>query len=208
MSDEPRDGTVEGADLGRNEGAGNEPEGSDPSRDPAHGPSSNADAGNDESAPWERPRRWNQDPLDATRVDDLLARLSPADAPPSEGRRRRRAADDAVPASELIAALSADAPTVTSKTKRPVGPPDGAPPAPPARPAATDAQVGSGGEAPEDATVFLGAGWAADEPATPAQDDRGVTAAQDDRTVLLPPRIGPGAVGSLGLVLSRQPRMG
>ena len=47
-------------------------------------------------------------------------------------------------------------------------------------------------ETPDDATVFLGAGWAADDPAAPAQDDRGATAAQDDRTVLLPPRIGPG----------------
>ena len=31
--------------------------------------------GSDGSAPWERPRRWSDRGLDATRVDDLLAKL-------------------------------------------------------------------------------------------------------------------------------------
>ncbi|WP_029137624.1 LCP family protein [Nakamurella lactea] len=40
------------------------------------------------SAPWERPRRWNQQRLNATRVDELLARLGNEEE--TGGRRRRR----------------------------------------------------------------------------------------------------------------------
>jgi len=61
------------------------------------------------SAPWERPRRWAHSREDATRVEDLLARLSGSGLP-AEPRRRRRDSedDDAVPAGDLIAALAAD----------------------------------------------------------------------------------------------------
>ncbi len=118
MSDEPRDGTADGADLGRD----------DPTRDPSTqsvadvDPSVAPDPVNDVSAPWERPRHWSQAPLDATRVDDLLARLGTPDDAPAEGRRRRRATDDAVPARELIASLAAnhDAPEARVVADQPV----------------------------------------------------------------------------------------
>lgn len=61
--------------------------------------------GPDGSAPWERPDRWNRRRLDATRVDELLARLSNDE---TGGRRRRRLASapvGAVAASDLIANL-------------------------------------------------------------------------------------------------------
>lgn len=45
------------------------------------------------SAPWERPRRWNQQRLDATRVDDLLARLGNDDEISGRRKRRREAAE-------------------------------------------------------------------------------------------------------------------
>ncbi len=67
------------------------------------------DGGRDEaSAPWERPGRWANQRMDATTVDDLLARLANTDAPGESRRQRRASADseDAVPAGELIAALS------------------------------------------------------------------------------------------------------
>ena len=55
-----------------------------------------------DSAPWERPRRWSQQSLESSKVDELLAKLG--DDPTS--RRQRRGSDgDQVPASELIAAL-------------------------------------------------------------------------------------------------------
>lgn len=62
------------------------------------------------SAPWERPRRWNQQRLDATRVDDLLARLGNEDDP--RGRRgRRRGAERAA-----RGAAAASFPTPTDAT--------------------------------------------------------------------------------------------
>lgn len=63
------------------------------------------------SAPWERPRRWNDPRLDATRVDDLLARLGNEDE--QGGRRHRRGSSSGankVAASDLIAALQASQP--------------------------------------------------------------------------------------------------
>ncbi|MDQ2847403.1 MAG: LCP family protein [Actinomycetota bacterium] len=59
------------------------------------------------SAPWERPRRWNDPRLDATRVDDLLARLGNEDE--QSGRRHRRGSNK-VAASDLIAALQGSQP--------------------------------------------------------------------------------------------------
>lgn len=108
MSDEPRDGAAGGGgpdspDLSRDR--------DDDGESIANGPGGPA-AGDTVSAPWERQRRWSQDPLDATRVDDLLARLGRPDEAPTEGRRRRRqSADGSVSASDLIAALSTDQPT-------------------------------------------------------------------------------------------------
>lgn len=45
--------------------------------------------GSDGSAPWERPRRWGDRGLDATRVDDLLAKLG-TNGDEVTGRRSRR----------------------------------------------------------------------------------------------------------------------
>ncbi len=178
MSDEPRDAAGNGEDQAVDQAAGS-------TRD---GVTSTESGG---SAPWERPRRWNQDPLDATRVDDLLARLGSTDDAPPEGRRRRRAADDAVPASELIAALSADAqhdtadlsmsgassadptpatsgPTETSPATDHVAthavvPAAPAVAAPVAQPLASAPDASAApAETQDDATVFLSPGWSAD----------------------------------------------
>lgn len=68
-------------------------------------PRDDASNGPEGSAPWERPDRWNRRRLDATRVDELLARLSNDE---TGGRRRRRLASapaGAVAASDLIANL-------------------------------------------------------------------------------------------------------
>ncbi|MDQ6658790.1 MAG: LCP family protein [Actinomycetota bacterium] len=63
------------------------------------------------SAPWERPRRWNDPRLDASRVDDLLATLGNEDE--QSGRRHRRGSNK-VPASDLIAAWLAGQPAQTA----------------------------------------------------------------------------------------------
>jgi LCP family protein required for cell wall assembly len=101
VSDEPRDATDTGAPAG-------EPDRIDR---PGSSVPAASDSSHVPSAPWERPRRWNPEALDATRVDDLLAKLGSGDDAPS-GRRRRRQADSpagtGLSASELIAALSAD----------------------------------------------------------------------------------------------------
>ena len=201
MSDEPRDGTADG------DGQTGEQTRDDVTSSESGG-----------SAPWERPRRWNQDPLDATRVDDLLARLGNAEDAPPEGRRRRRAADDAVPASELIAALSADPPRDPADTPAATditastGPsgsagtsaadmasipaPTAATTAPTVEPVPATASTDPT-ETSDDATVFLAPGWSADSPpaTTPSATTPPATTppatAQDDNTVLLPPRIGP-----------------
>ena len=81
-----------------------------------------------ETAPWERPRRWDSEALQPTKVDDLLARLGNPDSAP---RTRRRAADDrteAVSAADLIAALRADQPDQGSA--HPAGATDDAVPPP------------------------------------------------------------------------------
>ena len=86
--------------------------------------------GSDGSAPWERPRRWGDRGLDATRVDDLLAKLGTNSDEVTGRRSRRRQAqseqadaaqpdtstEDAGPiaASDLIAALGGPAPTEPS----------------------------------------------------------------------------------------------
>ena len=121
MSDEPRDVTETGGQPDEQGGA---------DRPGSAGPAA-ADSSHVPSAPWERPRRWNQDALDATRVDDLLARLGTGDDVPS-GRRRRRQADSpegsAVSASDLIAALSADEGQDTTGSPRLVRRTTGRPP--------------------------------------------------------------------------------
>ncbi len=94
MSDEPRAGDDTG-------------EGALPGRD-------------GETAPWERPRRWDSEPLEPTKVDDLLARLGNPDLP---SRSRRRAADDgaeSVPAADLIAALQTPGEGETADSSDPV----------------------------------------------------------------------------------------
>ncbi len=59
------------------------------------------------SAPWERPQRWNRQRMDASKVDQLLARLGNEDV--MSGRRGRRRAepgqDAQVSASHLIASI-------------------------------------------------------------------------------------------------------
>lgn len=59
------------------------------------------------SAPWERPRRWNQQRMDASKVDQLLARLGNEDV--MSGRRGRRRVEPGqgaqVSASHLIASI-------------------------------------------------------------------------------------------------------
>lgn len=99
------------------------------------------DDGRDEaSAPWERPGRWAHQRMDATTVDDLLARLDTGETT-GESRRHRRASadpDEAVPAGELIAALSATEPTDT--------------PGPEPSGAQSDAPVGGTAAAPEPET--------------------------------------------------------
>lgn len=82
---------------------------SDEPRDPADGVG--ADGVADVSAPWERPHRWKASSPESNRVEDLLTRIG-SDEPGQEGRGRRRKAESggpgAVPAGELIAALSRD----------------------------------------------------------------------------------------------------
>ncbi|AZI59038.1 hypothetical protein EH165_13695 [Nakamurella antarctica] len=68
----------------------------------------NVDAGDTAPPqPWDRPRRWNTERMDATRVDDLLARLGPpaaGDAP----RRRRRSDRDSDAAASAPSSPSAE----------------------------------------------------------------------------------------------------
>ncbi len=61
--------------------------------------------------PWDRPRRWNAERLDATRVDDLLARLrSDTDEPTTPRRRRRAAARENAAAQPAVNEAAAPAP--------------------------------------------------------------------------------------------------
>lgn len=61
--------------------------------------------------PWDRPRRWNAERLDATRVDDLLARLrSDTDEPTTPRRRRRAAARENAAAESAVSEAAAPAP--------------------------------------------------------------------------------------------------
>ena len=56
------------------------------------------DGGRDEaSAPWERPGRWAHQRMDATTVDDLLARLATTENPGESRRQRRASADPETP---------------------------------------------------------------------------------------------------------------
>ncbi|RIJ77855.1 hypothetical protein D1871_04930 [Nakamurella silvestris] len=145
MSDEPRDATPASTP--------NDPTGRHSGNDPevpgqASTPDVPADGPADGSAPWERPRRWTAERMDATRVDDLLARLG-SDEPATPRRRRRsdRAPIEhgtpAVPAetgSESPAAPESPEAVPTSVTLPPI-PPITAPAAPvepvaPAEPAA------------------------------------------------------------------------
>jgi LCP family protein required for cell wall assembly len=81
------------------------------------------DGGRDEaSAPWERPGRWAHQRVDATTVDDLIARFAGTDAPGASRRGRRRTdPEDAVPAGELIAALTQTNPTGSSEAETAAG---------------------------------------------------------------------------------------
>ncbi|MET3804498.1 LCP family protein required for cell wall assembly [Nakamurella sp. UYEF19] len=242
MSDEPRDGASDGADHGQDGSTGQpaggiSPETTQSPDSPAHGldppqstprdaaareASAREASARDVSAPWERPRRWNQQSLDATRVDDLLARLGSDDTPP-ENRRRRRAADDAVPASDLIAALSAsDEVPPTPPASGPGARPAAAPPSPavtaptavnPPSTITAPSTITPAPEAiPSPAAISKAPAASptapAEIPTAPARtgpsDDRTEflaagwnTADQDngedsDHTVLLPPRVGPG----------------
>ena len=94
------------------------------------------------TAPWERTRRWNQDPQEPTRVEELLARLGTTG---TGGRRRRRESDEEteqVSASDLIAALAPDTEQPEPNPPAPAGPPTSQPTPPTAQPVippATDA---------------------------------------------------------------------
>lgn len=131
------------------------------------------------SAPWERPRRWNQNPLDQTRVDDLLARLGTT---PSGGRRRRRETEEeteTVSASELIAALAPET-LPSSDAPQPAEHPE------PEQPATADGPARSSQPAEPPAGEPVAEG--APDLATPAPDP-----ATPSTTTTGPAEPGPGA---------------
>ena len=125
-----------------------------PGDDRPHDRSTDGDS-REASTPWERPRRWAHDRSDATRVEDLVAKLSGSGLPPVSRRHRRFGdeAGEAVPAGDLIAALNGDADepgpaTEGTSTSEPAPaepsvtatPAPECPPAPDRPPAATSAQ--------------------------------------------------------------------
>ncbi len=86
-------------------------------------PRDDAANGPEGSAPWERPDRWNRRRLDATRVDELLARLSNEE---TGSRRRRRLASapaGALAASDLIANLQKAGHDESAPQSEPTPPP-------------------------------------------------------------------------------------
>ncbi|SDO44333.1 cell envelope-related function transcriptional attenuator common domain-containing protein [Nakamurella panacisegetis] len=200
MSDEPRDGSTAGDGTSPSGPAGSPP---------SHAASPPPDAASTPSAPWERPRRWNQNSLDATRVDDLLARLGGAEDAPSGRRRRRQAESDtgeSVSASDLIAALTSDEPDGDQAPAAAVPsastvPPTAAPAATslPAEPAAATSPAAepAGGTSPEaGVTVPVGPAWVTrpvGPPPTAAEviTPQPVNVAAAEATMVLPPRIGP-----------------
>ncbi len=142
------------------------------------------DAGADDpvpgSAPWERPRRWTPPTTDATKVDDLLARLGTDDTGQRRSRRRE-AGTGGVEAGALIAALQAsgtdkagaveDEPTVAVAGPAPAA---GADPGSGADPG-TGADPGSGADAGTGADAGIEAAGGAEgseaEPAVLSGDD-------------------------------------